>query len=181
MRLKEVNGPHLHPLFDLLSSHLDGDRVVNLTQNTQHSGASTEPSLWRHYLLFKQSPSPYLRGDIVLWDLSADHFPLWRKAGEWVLDRRGEMPLWGDGLAWWQAADQVTAAVFLADRGRVWTLQNPRHMGLPQYQRYDWTLLANGGRSIVAERDPAGRRGHPKFFLWSFDRGKGSDCRKGHT
>jgi hypothetical protein len=104
VRVTEPVGPDINPLYDLVLLQLGSHHIVNLTHNTRHpySGVSIEPSLWRHYLLFKQSGSPYLVGDIFLWDLSSGYFPLWYKRGEVALEypNGGDAALeWGDSLA----------------------------------------------------------------------------------
>lgn len=170
-----IPGKGLHPVTDLVRYQLGSRQVTNLTHNTQLSGQSLEPSLWRHYLLFKQSPSPYSTGDIVLWDLNQRHFPLWRKPGAALLDRWGEMPLWGDGLAYWQAEYQATAAIYVAGSPTVWTLQYGPHMGEPKYQKYDWTIHFVAGRNVVLERRNAGWGGlkaHTTYLVWGFPRAR---------
>jgi hypothetical protein len=173
-------GTRLHPVYDLLRYQLDSGRITNLTHNTQLSGVSSEPSLWRHYLLFTQSPAFTSTGDIVLWDLSSGHFPLWRKPGETLLDVWGEMPRWGDGIAWWQAEYQATPALFLAGTDTVWTFEYGPHAGLPQYYQYDWEVQTGGGRNVVVERSRSGigwPASQPTYFVWQLPAVKGGSYR----
>jgi hypothetical protein len=177
VRVTEPVGPDINPTNDLVLINLDSGKVTNLTQN-HNSGVSTEPSLWEHYLLFKQSGTPYSEGDIVLWDLSKGPFPLWRRPGAAVLEPHvGEMPVWDGGVAWWQAQRQATVAVYLPGTGRVWTFQYGPHVDLPQYYKYTWTISASGqGRTIVVERDAAGTRYAPTYYVWQFPMPSATTC-----
>jgi hypothetical protein len=178
VRVTEPPGRDINPTYDLVRMRLGSSTVTNLTQN-YHSGVSTEPSLWHHYLLFKQSSTPYSEGDIVLWDLSKRHLPLWRKPGSAVLESgAGEMPLWNGGVAVWQAEGQATSAVYLPGTGRTWTFQYGPHVDLSKYYKYTWSVAATGGgRSLVIERDKAGTRYAPTYFVWYFPSIKGGVCR----
>lgn len=179
VRTLQTRGLKTHPLSDLMRYDLNTGKMVNLTQNTQLSGESAEPSLWRHFLLFKQSPSPYATGDIVLWDLNRPNFPLWRKPGETLLDLFGEMPKWGDGIAWWQAEGQATSAIFVAGTQKVWTFEYGPHTQLPKYYKYAWQVQAVGGRNTVVERTVSGQGGlgaRAAFFVWQFAMGTSGVC-----
>jgi hypothetical protein len=174
VRLTEPPGKDVNPVNDLVTARLGSHTVTNLTRN-RHTGLSTEPSLWRHYLLFKQSGSPYSQGDIFLWDLSRGRFPLWQKRGSALLEyQTGEMPLWDGGVAWWQAARQATFSIYLPGTSKIWTFQDAAHVGLQKYYKYDWSVAAAGqGGNFVIERDRAGTRYAPTYFLWHLQPAEG--------
>lgn len=169
--------PMKHGTYDLLKLDLTSGQVVNLTHNwetaTGSSGESLEPSLWSHYLVFKQTPSPWSMGDIVLWDLNAGHYPLWRDHQHAAVldaygrDGGGERPLLGTGIAAWDAGGQVTSSVLDMTRDTIWTLQDPWKMAHGHY-RYVWQLFDTqvGGRNVIARRDISRNRSQPVFFVW---------------
>jgi hypothetical protein len=129
--------------------------------------------------LFKQSPSPYATGDIVLWDLNRPTFPLWRKLGESVLDLWGEMPKWSDGIAWWQAEGQATSAIFVAGTKKVWAFEYGPHTEMPRYYKYNWVIQAGAGGTFVVKRSRSGLGGlaaQPTFFVWRFPAAYGHTC-----
>ena len=160
---------HGHPVYDLMLLDLHARTARNLTQNTQgarNTGVSLEPSLQGHLLAFKQAPSPYGPGDVVLWDLRAPSYPLWNdQKRQWLLDRAGEAPLLGDGIVSWNAQFMATAGVADLRRGRVWRLQDPTGLG-KQTETYRWTLTFVSGRYILARRDDAQSQSQPAFFVW---------------
>lgn len=179
VRTTQVNGAKAHPIADLLRFQLDTGKVSNLTHNTQASGESGEPSLWRHFLLFKQSPSPYATGDVVLWDLNRPIFPLWRKPGETLLDLWGEMPKWSGGVAWWQAEGQSTSAIYVAGTKKVWTFEYGPHTELPRYYKYNWLIQVGAGGTFVVKRSLSGLGGppaHPTFFVWQIPHVRAGPC-----
>lgn len=170
VRVRQVNVRGEHPLYDLLRLDLRTRKIVNLTHNTQRpgrsSGISDEPSAWGHYVIFKQAPSPYSEGDIELFDLRAQRYPLWRQPGKsWLLDHSGEMPRFGDGLAVWDAGGQITASIFDLSAAKVWTLQDARGVSRGKY-KYVWNLNAIGGRNVIAERNDWDTHAYPVFFVW---------------
>jgi hypothetical protein len=139
--------------------------ITNLTHNWRRkglsSGVSMEPSLSGNFLAFKQAPSPYSSGDIVLWRLGQTKYPIWRMPGRsWLLDSLGEGPLFGDGIVAWQARYQATVGIFDCSFGRTWILQDPRKIG-----NYVWQLDTVNGRDILLSRN-ATRSNNLTYVVW---------------
>lgn len=178
VRMREPRGKLINPIYDLVLAHLGSRTVTNLTHNTHHSGVSIEPSLWGHYLLYKQSGNPYDYGDIRLWDLSKGEVPLRLKPGATLLmSQSGEMPEWDGGVAWWNVGG-ATSAAYIPGTGRVWTFQTPAHMGLPKYYKYTWQVASgDGGGNLVIKRADANTLAHPIDYVWHFPRAKNWLCR----
>jgi hypothetical protein len=156
-----------HPVMDLLRAVLPHGSPVNMTLNAQSMGISDEPALWQQYLLFKQGPSPYSIGDIVLWNTQGNAFPAWKYPGHsLVVDHQAEAPSFGDGLAIWSTAGMDTSAVFDVPSGHLWVLQNSRLLESGRHYTYHWVLLAVHGRHVLVERALADKPGPVEHVVW---------------
>lgn len=176
-----------HGLYDLLKLDLRSGQVVNLTHNWERPGASSgisdEPALWSHYLIFKQAPSPWSMGNIMLWDLDAGSYPLWHDHRHSAVldllhqDGGGERPLLGTGIAAWDAGGEVTSSVLDMARDRIWTLQNPRKMANGDYT-YVWQFFDTqvGSRNVIVRRDISRNRSQPVFFVWHIPSARAKTC-----
>lgn len=163
--------PHaVHDIWNLILLNPKTGSLTDLTHNwvtkgTDGDGVSSEPALWEGYLLFKQGPSPISLGDIVLWKLGGNTYPLWRHKGRaWVADTFGEGPMFGDGLAAWQADGQGTIGILDLSRGAVWDVQNPRKMLAHGGYKYTWSLEWIAGRNIIVKRE--GNKTYTRWFIW---------------
>lgn len=164
--------PHaVHPIWDLILLHPSTGSLTDLTHNwvtkgTDGSGISTEPALWDGYLLFKQAPSPTSLGDIDLWKLGGTKYPLWQQNGRaWKVDGFGEGPMFGDGLAAWQARGQGTIGILDLSRGAMWDVQNPAKVGVKGDYKNAWFFESVNGRDILVKRYTFKTDSY-KYFIW---------------